>query len=94
MAKVKFSEAALAVLRLHFSGHSLMMVGSTPGSVPGHTVEETRAAYQELVSAGYMIAIGNQAEGPGARYWLTLAAIEQKAEWLGTSPSGRREVAV
>jgi hypothetical protein len=61
--------------------------------LPGHTVEETRAAYQELVAAGFMIAVDNEAEGPGARYWLTLAAIERKAEWLGAAPSGRRQAA-
>jgi hypothetical protein len=94
MAAVKFSEAALAVLRLHFSGHSLMMGATGPESVPGHTVEETQAAYRELVAAGFMIAVGNQAEGHGARYWLTLAAIERKAEWLGLAPSGRRAAAV
>ena len=42
------------VLRLHFSGRSLMMGACNPDSLPGYTVEETRAAYRELVAAGLM----------------------------------------
>jgi hypothetical protein len=90
MAAVQFSENALALLRLHFSGHSLMMGASNPESLPGRTVEETQAAYAELVAAGYMIAIDTPGQERGARYWLTLAAIERKAEWLGAPPPKSR----
>jgi hypothetical protein len=85
-----FSENALALLRLHFSGRSLIMGASNPEPLPGHTVEETQAAYDELVAAGFMIAIATSAPEHGVRYWLTLAAIERKAEWLGAPVSGRR----
>jgi hypothetical protein len=92
MAALQFSEGALALLRHHFSRQSLMMGASNPESLPGHTVEETRAAYAELVAAGFMIAIDTLAQERGARFWLTLAAIERKAEWLGAAPPSRRAV--
>jgi hypothetical protein len=90
MADGQFSEAALALLRHHFARNSLMMGASNPESLPGYTVEETRAAYGELVTAGFMIAIDTLAQERGARYWLTLAAIERKAEWLGAAPASSR----
>jgi hypothetical protein len=82
MAADQFSEAALALLRVHFSGFSLNMAGDSPDSLPGHTVEETRSIYDELVKAGLMIAPHTQGQEQGARYWLTLAAVERKAEFL------------
>jgi hypothetical protein len=91
MVAVKFSEAALELLRLHFSGQSLWMGADNPDSLPGHTVEETRAAYQELVSAGFMIAVDTHNHEPNARYWLTLAAMERKAEWQSAPPTSGRD---
>src|SRR5262245_18041235 len=90
MAAATFSDTALALLRLHFSGQSLLMSVSNPDSLPGHTVEETQAAYDELVAAGFMVAIDTLAPARGMRYWLTLAAIERKDEWQSAAPSGRR----
>src|SRR5262245_21843649 len=89
MAELKFSEAALAILRFHFSGQSLWMGADNPESFPGHSVEETRAAYQELVAGGFMIAVDTHTHEPNARYWLTLAAIERKADWQKAPPSDR-----
>ena len=43
MAAVELSERTLSLLRLHFSGHSLRMGTSSPESMPGDTVEETRS---------------------------------------------------
>jgi hypothetical protein len=91
MAAVQFSEVALALLRFHFSGQSLMMGGNGPESLPGHTADETRAAYADLVAAGYMIAFDTRTPEPHTRYWLTLTAIERKDEWLrDAASSGRR----
>jgi hypothetical protein len=90
MADGQFSDCALALLRHHLSGYSLMMGASNPESLPGYTEEETRAAYAELVAAELMIAIDTLAQERGARFWLTLAAIERKAEWLDAAPTSRR----
>jgi hypothetical protein len=89
MAAVQFSEAAVALLRHHFSRQSLWMGANNTETLPGYTVEELRAAYQELVAAGFMIAVDTHTHEPNARFWLTLAAIERKAEWLPAPTSGR-----
>ena len=86
MPTEELSEGALALLRLHFSGHSLMMGACNPDSLPGYTVEETRAAYRELVAAGLMDPLHTFAHGRDSRYRLTLAAVERKAEWLESRP--------
>jgi hypothetical protein len=90
MAADQISEAALALLRVHFSGNSLNMAGENPDSLPGHTVEETRSVYDELVKAGLMIAIRTLDQEQGARYWVTLAAVERKAEFLPPAASGTK----
>jgi hypothetical protein len=91
MAEDQFSEAALALLRIHFAGDSLNMAGENPDSLPGYTVVETRSVYDELVNAGLMIAIRTEGQEQGARYWLTLAAIERKTEFQ--SPAGSNAAA-
>ena len=91
MAAVELSERALSLLRLHFSGHSLRMGTSSPESMPGDTVEETRTAYGELVAKGLMLLIDISGDGQSSRYWLTLAAMEGRSEWLTparSSPAG------
>jgi hypothetical protein len=90
MAEGEFSECALALLRYHFTRFSLLMGASNSESLPGFTLEETRAAYDELVAAGFVIAVNTMAPEKGVRYWLTLAAMERKTEWLGAPPSSRR----
>jgi hypothetical protein len=87
MPAEELSEGALALLRLHFSGRSLMMGACNPDSLPGYTVEETRAAYRELVAAGLMDPLHTFAHGRDSRYRLTLAAVERKAKWLSPAPS-------
>ena len=83
----ELSVGALALLWLHFSGRSFMMGACNPDSLPGHTVEETRAAYRELVAAGLMDPLHTFDPGRDSRYRLTLAAVERKAEWLSPAPS-------
>ena len=90
MADDQFSECAVALLRLHFSRLSLLMGASNSETLPGYTLEQTRAAYAELQAAGFVIPIETSAPERGIRYWLTLAAMERKAEWLGTAPTARR----
>ena len=93
MPTEELSEGALALLRLHFSGRSLMMGACNPDSLPGYTVEETRAAYRELVAAGLMDPLHTFAHGRDSRYRLTLAAVERKAEWLSPAPSSASFIA-
>ncbi len=81
MASKPLSENALALIRYHFTGLSLLMTDANPESLPGLTVEETRAAYAELVAEGLMIMIDTSGTGRLPRYWLTLAAMERKTEW-------------
>jgi hypothetical protein len=87
MATDELSEAALALLRLHFSGRSLMMGACNAESLPGHTVDETRAAYRELVAAGLVDPLHTFAHGRDSRYRLTRTAVERKSEWLRPVPS-------
>ena len=65
---------------------------------PGAEVDKEEAAakaagiaYDELVNAGLMIAIRTEGQEQGARYWLTLAAIERKTEFQ--SPAGSNAAA-
>jgi hypothetical protein len=89
MQTVALSEVAVALLRLHFSGRSLMMGECNPDSLPGHSVEETRTAYHELVAAGLMEPIHTFAHGRNSRYRLTLAAVDRKSEWFTPAPSNQ-----
>jgi hypothetical protein len=52
MAVNELSDGALSLLRLHFSGRSLMVGACSPDSLQGYAVEETRGAYRELAAAG------------------------------------------
>jgi hypothetical protein len=87
MTRVELSDGALVLLRLHFSGGSLMMGDCNPDALSGYTAEETRAAYRELVAAGLMDPVHTFAHGRNSRYRLTLAAVERKDEWLSPVPS-------
>jgi hypothetical protein len=87
MAADQLSEAALALLRLHLSGGSLMMGARNPESLPGRTAGETREAYGELVAAGLMDPVHTFAHGRDSRYRLTRAAVERKSEWLSAAAS-------
>jgi hypothetical protein len=87
MTRNELSDCAFDLLRLHFSGGSLMMGDCNPDALPGYTVEETRAAYRELVAAGLMDPVHTFAHGRDSRYRLTLAAVERKAEWVSPDPS-------
>jgi hypothetical protein len=71
IAMDELSKAALALLRLHISGGSLMMGACNPDTLPDHTVEETRATYGELVAAGLMDRLHTFAHGRDSRYRLT-----------------------
>ncbi len=64
-----------------------MMGACNPDSLPGHTVEETRAAYRKRMAAGLMDPLHTFAHGRDSRYPLTLAAAERKAGWLSPAPS-------
>jgi hypothetical protein len=88
MAANELSEVALELIRLHFSGNSLRMGASKPDPLPGHTLEETRAAYGELVADGLMTLVDIDRDAQSSRYWLTLAAMERKSEWLARPSSG------
>jgi hypothetical protein len=91
MAAVELSESALALLRLHFEGFSLRMGTSNPDSLPGLTLEETRAAYGELTAAGLMTLIDMSGDQQSSRYWLTLAGMDRKSALLTparSSPAG------
>ncbi len=89
MAAKALSENALALIRFHFTGLSLLMADANPESLPGLTVEETRAAYAELVADGLMVMIDTSGTGRLPRYWLTLAAMERKPEWQQKPASQR-----
>jgi hypothetical protein len=87
MAADQLSECAVALLRHHFSGFSLIMGGSKPESLPSYTLEETQAAYGELDVAGLMQLIDISRDGQTSRYWLTVTAMDRRTEWLSPERS-------
>ena len=77
MASVTLLSAdALTLLRLHLAGESLQVGALDPQSLPGRTVEATRAAYRELVGAGLMESLHTFAHGRDSRHRLTRAGAE------------------
>ena len=86
MASSVLTEDALALIQYHFSGLSLKMGDTNPDSLPGRTVEQTRAAYDVLVAEGLMKLIDVSRDGTSPRYWLTLTAMERKSEWQKAVP--------
>ena len=87
MASKALSENALALIRYHATGLSLLMTDENPESLPGLTAEETKAAYAELVAEGMMIKIDTSGTRTQPRFWLTLAGVERKSEWQGNPAS-------
>ncbi len=77
MASVALLSAdALALLKFHLSGGSLQMGVVNPEHLPDRSVEETRAAYRELVAAGLMEVLHTFAYGRESRYRPTKAGVE------------------
>jgi hypothetical protein len=79
MPTIALSEAARALLRIHLSGGSLQVGAINPDSLPGLTLEQTRAAYRELADAGLVEPLHSFAHGRDARYRLTKADAESSA---------------
>ncbi len=82
MSTLALSEDALALLRLHHDGGSLVMGVHDPESLPGRSVEETRAAYRELVEAGLMMVLHTFAHGRESAYRYTEEGWDRRYEWL------------
>jgi len=75
METMVLTEAAELLLELHLGGGSLRMGVKAPETLPGLTVDRTRAAYRELVAAGLMIPLHTFAHGRDSRYRLTEARV-------------------
>ena len=69
------SKNALALLQMHQDGGSLQVDERNPETLPGCSIEETRAAYQELVAAELAIPKHTFAHGRNSRYRLTEAGV-------------------
>jgi hypothetical protein len=82
METITLSPDALALLQLHFSRRSLIVGGAHPESLPGRTLEETRTAYRELVTAGLMMPMDSFVGGKESVYRLTDHAKMRKGELI------------
>jgi hypothetical protein len=84
------SADALALLTIHFGGRSLAMGGPRLGSLPSRTVEETRIAYRELVTAGLMMPLHSFIGGRDSLYRLTDDAKLREAELTALAAASLR----
>jgi hypothetical protein len=83
----ELSADALVLLRLHFDRRSLIVGGPNPESLPGRSLDDTRAAYRELVRAGLMLPMHSFVAGPESVYRLTDAAKARREEIMGLAAS-------
>ena len=70
------------MLAIHFDRRSLSMGGPNPEPLPGKTLEETRAAYRELVAAGLMMPLHSFVGGKESLYRLTDDANARRGELM------------
>jgi hypothetical protein len=77
---IALSENALALLHLHFGGGTLIVGGAKPESLPGVSLEATKAAYRELTAAGLMMPLHSFVGGRDSVYRLTDHAKMRREE--------------